>query len=126
MRNTAGNALVIDWKTGRKGEDADRTQVVCYALFAREKWRVDPHRAIGELHYLLTGEVEVVTLDETALERGRATMRRSIGGMRDRLEDPEANEAVMDRFEQTDDRFVCSHCNFRRVCWPEWPSLRMT
>ncbi len=121
LRNPQGNALLIDWKTGRPGEAHDRMQLVCYGLFARDKWGVDPRRAIGELHYLLTEEVEIVTLDEAALEEGTRHMRASIEAMKALLTDPEGNLAERERFEQTSDTAVCERCNFRRLCWPDWP-----
>jgi CRISPR/Cas system-associated exonuclease Cas4 (RecB family) len=123
LRNEQGNALLIDWKTGRPGEDDDhRMQLVCYGLFAREKWGVDPRRAIGELHYLLTGDVQVVTLDEAALEEGMEHMRSSIRGMKALLADPEANAAEISAFAPTEDRAACARCVFRRACWPAWPA----
>lgn len=120
LRNNQGNAFLIDWKTGRSGAE-DRNQIVCYGLFAREKWGVDPRRAIGELHYLLTGAEETVTLDDAALEEGTAHMRESIAAMRSLLVDPQANRAEMESFPQTEDRGVCAQCNFRRICWERWP-----
>jgi CRISPR/Cas system-associated exonuclease Cas4 (RecB family) len=121
LRNPQGNALVIDWKTGRPEGDADRMQLVCYGLFAREKWGVEPRRAVGELHYLLTGDVQVVTLDPATLEEGIEHIRGSIAAMKALLDDPEANTATLDRFPLTDDRGTCARCNFRKVCWPRWP-----
>jgi CRISPR/Cas system-associated exonuclease Cas4 (RecB family) len=120
LRNPQGNALVIDWKTGWQAVQ-DRTQIVCYGLFAKEKWGVDAKRAIGELHYLLSGTVDIVTLDDTTLEEGTQHIRSSISAMKERLSDPEANRAEMERFEQTENRDLCARCNYRRVCWPEWP-----
>ena len=121
LRNDQGNALLIDWKTGRKGDAADRRQLVCYGLFARQKWGVDPRRAIGELHYLLSGEVEIVTLDGEALEEGMEHIRASIRAMKALLADPEGNVARIEDFPQTENRAECAHCNFRRICWPDWP-----
>jgi CRISPR/Cas system-associated exonuclease Cas4 (RecB family) len=120
LRNPQGNALLIDWKTGRSGAE-DRTQLVCYGLFAREKWGVDPRRAIGELHYLLTNDVETVTLDDAALAEGVAHIRDSIAAMKSLLADPGANRAEMESFPRTEDRAVCARCNFRRICWESWP-----
>jgi hypothetical protein len=45
LKNDQGNALLIDWKSGRPGEESDRMQLVCYGLFARDKWGIDPRRA---------------------------------------------------------------------------------
>jgi len=121
LRTPGGNAILIDWKTGRIGAEEDRMQIVCYGLFARNKWGMDPERAIGELHYLQSGESRVVTLDETTLQEGVSHMRDSIRLMLEHLSDPAANRAEFERFPQTEDRRVCEQCNFRRVCWPEWP-----
>ncbi len=121
VRNPQGNALVIDWKTGWPSKSADRIQIVCYGLFAHEKWGVEPLRAIGELHYLLNDTIDIVTLDEAAFEEGKTHIRSSIDQMQGLLTDVEANEAEMDRFPQTDDVRTCERCNYRKLCWPEWP-----
>ena len=122
LKNDQGNALLIDWKSGRPGEESDRMQLVCYGLFAREKWGIDPRRAIGELHYLLSGDIRIVTLDEAALEEGVEHMRASIRTMKSLLSDPGRNLAEIGRFPPTEDRGVCEGCGFRRVCWPAWPA----
>jgi CRISPR/Cas system-associated exonuclease Cas4 (RecB family) len=116
-----GNALLIDWKTGRTGGHDDRMQIVCYGLFARAKWGIEPARAVGELHYLLTRQNAIVTLDEMSLAEGVELMRESIRGMRSLLSDPLQNVADEDAFPRVDDPDVCEHCNFRKICWPKWP-----
>ena len=121
LRNNQGNALLIDWKTGRPEHAGDRTQIVCYGLFARRKWGVDPERAVGELHYLLTGDVQIVTLDEAALAEGAEHIRGSILAMKALLDDPGTNLAREEVFPQTEDRETCARCNFRKICWPSWP-----
>ena len=121
IRNMQGNALLIDWKTGRTEGHDDRMQIVCYGLFARAKWGIDPARTVGELHYLLTRQNAIVTLDEMSLDEGMELMRASIHGMRSLLSDPEQNVADEDAFPRIDDPLVCERCNYRKVCWPEWP-----
>jgi len=39
--------------------------------------------------------------------------------MRAWLRDPEANLAVMEDFEKTEELRICRWCNFRAVCRPE-------
>jgi len=121
IRNMQGNALLIDWKTGRSEGHDDRMQIVCYGLFARAKWGIDPARAVGELHYLLTRQNAIVTLDEMSLAEGVELMRASIHGMRSLLSDPGQNVADEDAFPRIDNAEVCERCNFRKICWPEWP-----
>jgi CRISPR/Cas system-associated exonuclease Cas4 (RecB family) len=121
IKNMQGNALLIDWKTGRTEGHDDRMQIVCYGLFARAKWGIDPARAVGELHYLLTRQNAIVTLDEMSLDEGMELMRASIHGMRSLLSDPEQNMGDEDAFPRIDDPMVCERCNYRKICWPEWP-----
>jgi CRISPR/Cas system-associated exonuclease Cas4 (RecB family) len=123
IRNPQGNALVIDWKSGWPDSRDHRMQIVCYGLYAREKWGIEPDRAIGELHYLLSGDVSIITLDAAALEEGRRHIRESIAAMKALLTDAEANMAEMDRFPRIAERETCSRCNFRRLCWPAWPEM---
>ena len=121
IKNMQGNALLIDWKTGwGQGRD-DRMQIVCYGLFARAKWGIEPARTVGELHYLLTRQNAIVTLDEMTLGEGMELMRESIHGMRSLLSDPQQNVADEDAFPRIDDPAVCERCNYRKICWPQWP-----
>jgi CRISPR/Cas system-associated exonuclease Cas4 (RecB family) len=122
IKNQQGNALLIDWKTGRSEMGEDRMQMVCYGLFAREKWGVEPSRTVGELHYLLTRQSGIVTLDDATLVEGMELIRGSIRDMRALLADPELNLAVEEAFPKTEDRAICEHCNYRKVCWPDWPA----
>ena len=122
MKNSKGNAVVMDWKSGRK-VGIDRLQMVTYGLFAHKKWDIPPWKAIGELHYLYTGEVDVVTLEESVLEQGKSEIQNSIAAMKSLLDDPAKNTASESKFEKTTDHVVCRSCNFRKVCWPDWPSL---
>ena len=46
-------------------------------------------------------------------------LRLSIRAMRAWLRDPEANLAVMEDFEKTEELRICRWCNFRAVCRPE-------
>lgn len=123
MRDPAGRAHILDWKTGEPDEGGGRMQLACYGLFARERWGLDPRTAIGELHYLQTGECVSAPLDEGALENAAALIRASIEEMKLLLTDPARNLADQARFPQTDDLSACGRCNFRRICWPEWPAL---
>jgi hypothetical protein len=48
-------------------------------------------------------------------------MRDSIRSMQALLDDAEGNVASRERFLRTEDASRCEFCNFRKVCWPEWP-----
>ena len=112
-----GVVHVVDWKTGRERE-VDHTQVGIYALYAQQKWGASPEGVAGELVYLAAPGAERVTVraDPPALEACRQEMRRSIGAMQERLEDPPRNLARLDRFPQLAEPTSCARCAFRRPC----------
>ncbi len=116
-RGEDGRIHVLDWKTGRERE-VDHTQVGVYALYAREKWGVPEDAVVGGLVYLADGRGERVDVqaDAAALAACREEMRRSIGAMREALEDPARNVARIERFPQLEDRESCRRCPFRRPC----------
>ncbi len=108
---------VLDWKTGRERE-VDRTQVGIYALYARRKWGVPEDAVVGGLVYLAGGRGDRldVQADAAALAGCQEEMRRSIGAMREALEDPAGNVARIERFPQIAERDRCRRCPFRRPC----------
>jgi hypothetical protein len=63
--------------------------------------------------------VSAHTWDAARLEAVREQLRLSIRSMKAYLADPEANVAVIDDFERTEDLRICRWCNFRAVCRPE-------
>jgi hypothetical protein len=62
---------------------------------------------------------DILTWDDDRLEAVRAQLRLSIRAMKAYLADPEANLAVIDGFERTEELRICRWCNFRVVCRPE-------
>ena len=109
------DVLIFDWKTGRKSS-ANNDQVVLYAMFAAAKWGVDKDRVKASPVYLLAGgDFDPATVTETDRERVAGVIRDSIGNMRGRLSDEEANTARKEDFEPTPGH-GCRWCNFRGVC----------
>lgn len=117
---TAADRLaLVDWKTGSPDSGDAAVQLGCYALYAREILDVDP--ALVDLLEvnLRDGTVTVHPWDEARLVETRERLRLSIRAMRAWLRDPEANLAVLEDFERTEDLRLCRWCNFRAVCRPE-------
>jgi hypothetical protein len=112
-----GRIHLLDWKTGRE-RDVDHTQIGIYALYARQKWGASPDGVVGGLVYLSTpaGERVSASADPGSLEACQAEMRASIGAMRERLADPEKNEAREESFPPRDEPAACRRCPFRRPC----------
>jgi len=110
-----GEVLIFDWKTGRS-DPRNKDQVVLYALFAAAKWGADPDHVQGAPVYLLDGG-DFVPMPATAADRDRVAsfMRESIAAMKQRLTDPEKNEAREEEFAANPGG-ACRWCNFRGVC----------
>jgi len=119
-RDAEGRVNLLDWKTGKERE-VDHVQVGTYALYARQKWDVLPDGVVGGLVYLSPegggAAVRVdVKADEPTLESCRATMRGSIGAMKEVLADPARNQGALEAFPQAADAGHCGRCPFRRPC----------
>jgi hypothetical protein len=68
---------------------------------------------------LRAGEVTVHPWDDTRLDEIRERLRLSIRGMKAWLRDADANLAVLEDFERTEELRLCRWCNFKGVCRPE-------
>ncbi len=117
---TAADRLaLVDWKTGSPDPEETAVQLGGYALYARDILDVPPERVDLLEVNLRAGEVTVHPWDEARLAAIRERLRLSIRGMKAWLRDPEANVAVIDDFERTEDLRLCRWCNFKAVCRPE-------
>lgn len=110
---------LVDWKTGSPAPEGSALQLGGYALYAREVLEVDPGRV--DLLEVNLREPSVVRhpWDPARLQEVTEQLRLSIRGMKAWLRDPEANLAVLEDFERTEDLRLCRGCNFRAVCRPE-------
>lgn len=110
---------LVDWKTGSPAPEESALQLGGYALYAREILEVDPERV--DLLEVNLREPSVIRhpWDAGRLKEVTEQLRLSIRGMKAWLRDPEANLAVLDDFERTEELRLCRGCNFRAVCRPE-------
>jgi hypothetical protein len=114
-----GRLALIDWKTGAADPDAAAFQLGCYALYAKDMLGVDPEKVDLVEVNLREPTVTPHRWDGARLADIREQLRLSIRGMKAYLADPDANVAVMDAFERTEELRICRWCNFRVVCRPE-------
>lgn len=112
----------FDWKTGRPKGDADRFQMVGYALYLEARYRIPLEEIRPVLVYLRAGEpaLEVpVALEPVDFNAYRVAIRDGLTRARSFLVDGDtkANKPKpRDAFPMTEDRRECSKCEFRRLC----------
>jgi hypothetical protein len=116
MRRPDGGAEIYDWKTGAPAE-ANRLQLVCYALFMRSAHDVPIDRIACHLVYLgPTLHVKDVAVHPKDVDDARHAVRESMVAMRRRVRDLRQNLADREDFPMTDDLAKCAVCVFRRLC----------
>jgi hypothetical protein len=114
-----GSPVVVDWKTGKAREGYDE-QVLGYALYVSQRYRLPLERVRASLVYLNDGVEQQVQVDPEAVEAFKARFTRSVAQMRELLEDPRTNSPRDESaFPKTEDLSACAHCPFRRPCGRE-------
>lgn len=107
--------LVLDWKTGRPRED-DRRQMLVYALYARERWNVDPASLSLWLVYLPTGRIDTVPVTPRAVDDAADDIRHSLDLMRPHHFDPDRENVPQHAFPANGVPRACPSCRFREIC----------
>ncbi len=113
-----GETWILDWKTGAPREDMS-LQLRAYALYAVETWRIPAERVrafdvfLGGTEGAVLQEVEI---SEDSLEEARQAVGQSIATMKNKLQAPEQNLAVIEDFAPTTDAHTCDQCFFQGMC----------
>lgn len=116
-----GGIRIIDWKTGKSGEESDPFQLAVYALYAIDAWRATPDSILVIEANLATGKCFERRVTAEEIESTRARMLESIAAMKSLLRgSPDENVAVESDYEATRDPRLCRRCNFSKVC-PDKP-----
>ena len=92
-------------------------QLACYAMYAMEKWGVDPESVKLIEYNLLANQGTEFTIGATEIENTKTYIAGSIADMQSLLVDvddnvPKGEEA----FHKVEDERVRADCNFRKVC----------
>src|SRR6266849_7234 len=119
-----GRLALVDWKTGGSHGAGASFQLGCYALYAHEVLGVTPARTDLIEVNLREPTVTLHRWDDDRLAAVRDQLRLSIRAMKAYLADPDANLALIDGFERTEELRICRWCNFRAVCRPERARVR--
>ncbi len=117
FRTKDGGVTIIDWKTGRSMSEDVSMQLACYAMYAMEKWGVDPESVKLIEYNLLANQGVEFTVGASEIENTKTYIAGSIADMQSLLVDagnnvPKEEEA----FQKMQDEGTRANCNFRKVC----------
>jgi CRISPR/Cas system-associated exonuclease Cas4 (RecB family) len=117
FRTDDGGVTIIDWKTGRSMSDDVSMQLSCYAMYAMEKWGVDPEKVKLIEYNLLANQGSEFNVSATEIENTKAYMAGSIADMQSLLVDVYENVTKgEDVFQKVEDDRIRARCNFKKVC----------
>ncbi|QRK08389.1 PD-(D/E)XK nuclease family protein [Archangium violaceum] len=120
-----GSPVVVDWKTG-KARDGYDEQVLGYALYVSQRYRLPLEKVRASLVYLNDGVEQQVQVDRDAVEGFKSRFAQSVARMRELLEDPATNTPKGESaFAQTDNLAACARCAFRRPCGREQAAAKV-
>ena len=117
FRTKDGGITIIDWKTGRNMSEDASMQLSCYAMYAMDRWGVDPENVKLIEYNLLANQGAEFTVLSSEIENTKAYIAGSIADMHSLLADvgenvPKEEEA----FLKVEDERVRADCSFRKVC----------
>ena len=117
FRTEDGGITIIDWKTGRSMSDNISMQLSCYAMYAMEKWGVDPEKVKLIEYNLLANQGAEFNIAAAEIDNTKTYIAGSIADMQSLLVDVEENVPKEEEaFQKVEDDRIRSSCNFRKVC----------
>jgi len=85
FRTEDGGITIIDWKTGRSMSEDVSMQLSCYAMYAMEKWGIDPEKVkLIEYNFMANQGVEF-TVGASGIENTKTFIAVSIADMQSLL-----------------------------------------
>jgi len=117
FRAEDGSITIIDWKTGRSVSEDVSMQLACYAMYAMEKWSVDPERVKLIEYNLLANQGVEFTVGTSVIENTKTYITGSVADMQSLLIDVHENVPKEESaFLKMQDEGTRANCNFRKVC----------
>jgi CRISPR/Cas system-associated exonuclease Cas4 (RecB family) len=117
FRTEDGGVTIIDWKTGRSMSKDVSMQLSCYAMYAMEKWGVDPEKVKLIEYNLLVNQSVEYNVSGGEIENTTAYITGSIADMQSLLTDVDENiPKEEEAFLKIDDDGIRFKCNFEKVC----------
>ena len=112
-----GGVTIIDWKTGRSVSEDVSMQLACYAMYAMEKWSVDPEKVKLIEYNLLANQGVEFTVGASVIENTKTYITGSVADMQSLLVDVSENLPKEESaFLKMLDEGTRANCNFRKVC----------
>lgn len=117
---------ILDWKTGKRDPEKHRKQLVGYSAWASYHFEVGAEKVIPTIAYLHPEYEEVEEVfNDFDLEHFAIQVRAETDEMREYCRDVEQNIPLdKDQFALVDDPRICSHCEYRGLCFPEQYPIR--
>jgi CRISPR/Cas system-associated exonuclease Cas4 (RecB family) len=117
FRTEDGGVTIIDWKTGRSISEDVSMQLSCYAMYAMDKWGIDPENVKLIEYNLLSNQSVEFTVGASEIENTKAYIAGSIADMQSLLTDVANNVPKEEKaFQKVGDERIRTNCNFRKVC----------
>ena len=117
FRTEGGGVTIIDWKTGRTMSEDISMQLSCYAMYALDRWGIDPEGVKLIEYNLLADQAAEFNISGAEIENTKAYIAGSIADMKSLLVDVGENVPKdEDGFQKVEDERVRADCNFRKIC----------
>jgi CRISPR/Cas system-associated exonuclease Cas4 (RecB family) len=117
FRTEDGGVTIIDWKTGRSISEDVSMQLSCYAMYAMDKWGIDPENVKLIEYNLLSNQSVEFTVGASEIENTKAYIAGSIADMQSLLTEVANNVPKEEKaFQKVGDERIRTNCNFRKVC----------
>jgi len=116
FRTEDAGVTIIDWKTGRKMSVDISMQLSFYAMYAMDRWGIDPENVKLIEYNLLANQGAEFNISGDEIENTKAYIAGSIADMQSLLVDVVENVPKdEDTFQKVEDERVRASCNFRKV-----------
>lgn len=111
-----GNYIIVDWKTGNYNEE-DKEQLLVYALYVMDKYKVPLEKIVGRVEYLLSGEEDEYGFTEENVDYIKKRVALDTNVINAFLKDTYKNEPrEREAFLKCDNKKKCKSCKFKRLC----------
>ncbi len=117
---------ILDWKTGKQDPEKHRKQLVGYSAWASYHFEVDASQVVPTIAYLYPEYQEVEEVfNQFDLEQFAIQVRAETDEMQEYCRDVEQNIPIdKSEFPLVDHPSICSHCEFRGLCFPDQYEIR--